>query len=615
MSIDNHIDDHVDSEIEQFLSKDTPKCFFTFAGAGSGKTRSLIKALEYLRRYRHSEFSLRSRKIAVITYTNAACDTILNRIQYDELFAVSTIHSFIWDLIKYRQYDIKEWIRGNLITEINDLTAKQNKVKTPNKTSQNRAEKIQYKKQRLEQLDHVKRFSYSPNGENTGYDSLNHAEVISMGAYFIGRYPIMQNILISKYPILLIDESQDTKKELIDALLHLYQMHKSQIIIGMFGDTMQRIYSDGKHDMASCIPEEWAKPTKKMNHRSAKRIVDLANAIRGTIDQQKQQARSDCPDGFVRLYIASSHAHKQHIEETVKEQMSQVTGQNPWECTSLILEHHMAASRMGFLDMFSPIYNGNGGEKVKTALLDGTLPEIALFTKIIRPLIEAVRNNKKFEVAKIVKQYSPLLRKSILAKTSKSQIECLKEASQAVQRLTTLWETGDPLCLDILAQVEASGLFEIPENLQGLSSLSKDDIEPSSLSFCFFNALKNVRFTQMECYDDYISQKTLFHTHQGVKGLEFPNVLVILDDNEAKGFLFSYDKLFGAKEESAKDIENSTEGKDTSISRTSRLFYVACTRAQKSLAIVAYTSNPNAVKHTAILNGWFNENEIILLEG
>ena len=147
MSIDNHLDDHVDSDIEQYLSENSPQCFFTFAGAGSGKTRSLIKALEYLRQNRRSEFSLYSRKIAVITYTNAACDTILNRIQYDELFAVSTIHSFIWDLIKHRQYDIKEWIRSNLIAEIDDLVGKQKKVKTPNKTSQNRADKIQHKQQ------------------------------------------------------------------------------------------------------------------------------------------------------------------------------------------------------------------------------------------------------------------------------------------------------------------------------------------------------------------------------------------------------------------------------------------------------------------------------------
>ena len=47
--------------------------------------------------------------------------------------------------------------------------------------------------------------------------------------------------------------------------------------------------------------------------------------------------------------------------------------------------------------------------------------------------------------------------------------------------------------------------------------------------------------------------------------------------------------------------------------RTTRLFYVACTRAERSLAVVAYTKDVEAVKGTAISNGWFSEDEIELL--
>ena len=37
-SIDDHVDDHVDQEIQACFSKENPKCFFVFAGAGSGNT-------------------------------------------------------------------------------------------------------------------------------------------------------------------------------------------------------------------------------------------------------------------------------------------------------------------------------------------------------------------------------------------------------------------------------------------------------------------------------------------------------------------------------------------------------------------------------------------------
>jgi DNA helicase II / ATP-dependent DNA helicase PcrA len=36
-------DDHVDDEIFKYLDIKDPKSFFMFAGAGSGKTRSLLK--------------------------------------------------------------------------------------------------------------------------------------------------------------------------------------------------------------------------------------------------------------------------------------------------------------------------------------------------------------------------------------------------------------------------------------------------------------------------------------------------------------------------------------------------------------------------------------------
>ena len=46
------------------------------------------------------------------------------------------------------------------------------------------------------------------------------------------------------------------------------------------------------------------------------------------------------------------------------------------------------------------------------------------------------------------------------------------------------------------------------------------------------------------------------------------------------------------------------------MSRTARLFYVACTRAEKSLAIIAYTENIDKVRNTLTDNNWFYNNEI-----
>ena len=138
--------------------------------------------------------------------------------------------------------------------------------------------------------------------------------------------------------------------------------------------------------------------------------------------------------------------------------------------------------------------------------------------------------------------------------------------------------------------------------------------QPESIKITALRKALSVPFTTLEKYFAYVSDNTRFATHQGVKGLEFPRVMVIMDDAEAKGFLFSYEKLFGAKPKTENDIKNEREGKDTSMARTSRLFYVACTRAQKSLAIIAYTQDSKAVKATAMKNNWFLNDEIIILE-
>lgn len=53
-----------------------------------------------------------------------------------------------------------------------------------------------------------------------------------------------------------------------------------------------------------------------------------------------------------------------------------------------------------------------------------------------------------------------------------------------------------------------------------------------------------------------------------------------------------------------------SEGKETGIDRTKRLFYVACSRAKSSLAIVAYTDNPAAIQQNIINYGWFEQDEI-----
>lgn len=608
---DHYIDDHVDREIESCFSASSPNNFFVFAGAGSGKTRSLINTLNFLDKEQGEKLLMKGKQIAVITYTNAACDEISRRLQYKSIFSVSTIHSFLWELIKNYQVDIKTWIMESVQKEIEELKQKQTKT-SRGKAGEKRAETIKKKTERLAKIRSIQKFSYNPNGDNVGYDSLSHSEVIKMSTEFIATEPTMQDILTSKYPILLIDESQDTKKELIDALLIVCEKYGEKFIVGMFGDTMQKIYNDGKDNLAKCIPDNWVKPVKIMNHRSAKRIVTLANSIRSSVDDQKQQARSDAEEGTVRLFITSKSNNKEYVEKRVAEMMVQDTGDIGWndeeDYKSLILEHHMAASRFGFSELYMPLSNS---KKFDTSLREGSIPELSILSKLVFPLLVAYQSGNDFEVAKIIRKNSPLLNKEVFITGLNNQVELLRKAEEAVELLMKLWNDGKvPTCLEVLKSIRDTGLFKVGNRVdEVLADYSQDENEKITA----LRTALSAPFYELERYALYVSDNTRFATHQGVKGLEFPRVMVILDDAQARGFLFSYEKLFGVKAQSDTDEKNAHDGKDTSITRTARLFYVACTRAKKSLAIVAYTENEEMVRDTALANGWFLENEIYIV--
>lgn len=621
---DNNVDNHVDDKINAYLSLDKPISFFLFAGAGSGKTGSLVKALKRLRKDSGERLRLQGQRVGVITYTNAACDEINHRLDFDPLVEVSTIHSFVWSLIGGFNIDIKQWLRITLPNEIADLEEKQRKGRA-RQVNLDRAKSIEIKQKRLIDLDNIKQFTYNPNGDNRGRDSLNHSEVIKIGADFLTNKPLMQTILINKFPILLIDESQDTNKHLMEAFLKVQHQQSERFCLGLFGDTMQRIYADGKRDLGKNLPPEWATPVKKMNHRCPRRIVKLINKIRSAVDAQEQSPRTDKEEGFVRLFILPSDtADKLAAEREIKQRMTAITGDPLWnsvdDVKTLILEHHMAALRMGFLEMFEPLYQI---DRLKTALLDGSLPGLRLFSQQVLPLVKAKQNGDEFAVAAIVRNSSPLLSKATLKELGEDQLSQLKKAREAVEQLIALWSNNDePHFLDILRCVSHTGLFEIPESLRPIAfrnEVEQKNAEQSSNEkdtnpiLDAWDKFLLTPFAQIKPYVDYVNGQAPFDTHQGVKGLEFPRVLVVMDDVEARGFTFSYDKLFGVKDKTKADIENERNGDDTGINRTRRLFYVTCSRAVKSLAIVAYTSDPNKVRDNVVREGWFESCEVEIL--
>lgn len=610
----NNIDLQVDETLEKCILSTPRKSFFLFAGAGSGKTYSLVLLLKKIHNSIGKDLLLQGKNVAVITFTNAATDEIINRLDYSPIFHISTIHSFVWEVIKYYQSDIKR-LYCSYIEE--DLKALEKKIKeTKNKTTKtylSSVEKLEYQKERLAKAQTIEKFVYNPNGSNPEYNALRHAEVIRISARMIIESRMLQRIIAQRYPILLIDESQDTKKELVDVFFEIQRNFTDIFTLGLLGDQKQRIYADGKENIEDSIPTEWEKPVKRMNYRCAKRIIQLANDIGRDIDiNAEQRPREDANDGFVRLFIIQQRdgLNKDEIEQNVMRIMSEQTRDEKWAAIDadvkvLTLEHMMAARRLGFSSFFAPLYKVS---KYQMTFLQGTVSEIEFFTKEILPIAESIKEDGRIAL-EILKKHSPLLSGQDTKNPYELYLKCREEAI----KVANLVNENETIRV-VVDEIIKSQLLIVPDVVKQAYMLNPSDIEDIvEEDIRAWVEVMDLPINMVRSYDDYVNHRSQFDTHQGVKGLEFDRVMVIIDDSEIRGFLFSYDKLFGVKDLSDADLKNKENGKETSIERTQRLFYVTCTRAKNSLAVVMYTNNSEGVKTETIKKGWFEESEIIVM--
>lgn len=610
----NNIDAQVDETLTKCILSTPRKSFFLFAGAGSGKTHSLVHLLKKIRDSIGKNLLLRGKNVAVITYTNAATDEIINRLDYSPIFHVSTIHSFVWDVIKYYQTDIKKLYCGYIVKDMEALSKKLDETKSKTtKTYLSNVEKLKYQKERLVKAQTIEKFVYNPNGSNPEYNALKHAEVIKISAQMIIENKMLQQIIAQQYPILLIDESQDTKKELVDAFFEIQKNFANIFTLGLLGDQKQRIYADGKENIESIIPAGWEKPVKSMNYRSAKRIIQLANTIGKDIDiHAEQRSREGADNGFVRLFVVQQRdgINKDEVEQIVMNTMSEYTQDEKWkgedaDVKILTLEHMMAARRLGFDSFFASFSKVS---KYQMTFLQGSVSEIDFFTKEVLPIAKSIKEDGRIAL-EILKKYSPLLSRQNAEKPYELYLRCREEAKKIAEIVN-----GNSTIRTVVDEIIKSQLLIVPDVVRQAYSLKPSDIEDTiEEELRAWVEVMDLPIDMVHKYDNYVNHRSRFDTHQGVKGLEFDRVMVIIDDSESKGFLFSYDKLFGVKDLSDRDKQNLSEGKETSIERTKRLFYVTCTRAKNSLAVVMYTNNPERVKTEAVSKKWFTENEIVTM--
>lgn len=595
----------VDSQIYEYIESNSS--FLLFAGAGSGKTRTLVNLLQQIKKTKKDEMLIRGQKVAVITYTNAACDEIQHRLKHDSLFTVSTIHSFAWELIKPFTEDIRIWKRTKLEAQVLKLEDKITNARKDATKAKYRIDKLK-KQTELDELNSVNDFIYSATQQLFGKGTLNHSDVIQICAYFLNQHELMRKVIANQFPIIFVDECQDTQKDLLQALIQTQEQLPEQITIGLFGDLMQRIYSDGYTDILENLPADWETPIKTENYRCPNRVRSLINKIRMLTDelQQAQPVDTNIIDGTVRLFVTDNAITDiTQFEQSVKNQMNEICDDEKWQndIQTLVLEHKMSAKRGDFLDFYEPLSKHTN---TKDSLLQGTGSIISFLREQLKPLIDAVSERDDFTIMRILEANCPRMQNNELLTSV-----VIKEVSESLNSFSLSLDINQHSTSEILLSIKHNELLEIPEKL--LVCIDFDDTEQNiSKSLIVWKEALKAPYVQLINYFKYIENGLGFSTHQSVKGLEYPRVLAVLNDSESGGSFFKYDKMLEATSLSTTDEKNILEGKETVLDRTRRLFYVICSRAQESLAIVVYSENPQAVKDYVVSEEWFTEEEVIL---
>lgn len=647
-----NLDAGVVDQICNLVTKESPCSFFLFAGAGSGKTRTLIEVLVRLTGL-HLEHEAglrfakhlreRARQIATITYTNNAVNEINGRLGVNPLVAVSTIHSFAWQMIQGFDDDIRAGLIDLIQAKIEEEDSQNlSRPKGPTKSSLERLAKW---KQEVKDIAATPHFTYTPDKLTFGPGALNHTQVIQLATHLLRTYPTLARILNDRHPLILIDESQDTMRDLLNALIEVEQSPKNSLRLGLIGDHRQRIYFDGHQDLPSTIPPNWERPMLRMNHRSQARIVKLINRIwTAELDGRTQQpsgalqeSRLERTGGAVRIFIGSAFdTDKPARERWCAEQMAELTGFDQWKrpvdgYRVLLLEHKLAARRGGFFALAEALEKVDREQvyKVDRGLMEGDttegISELRGFREPVWTIRSALACDGKVDeylIMEAVSKWSPLLASASLAEMgAPEQKRHLRTIRQHIESLLACWRDGaDPLLGDLVAVLHKTCIFPLHDNLKDWFSkhcageTSQLDEKEDRRLFGIHLAMSRP-WSELVAYFDYLENRTTYATHQGVKGSQFDHVMVVLDDEEAGGNFFSYDKLFGAEALSETDLKNVRESKETAIDRTLRLFYVTCSRPKDTLAVVYWSANANAARDRLINRDWFSNDEVIAIHG
>lgn len=591
------------------------KSFTVVSGAGSGKTTSLVDALDFVRKEFGKTLRRDGQRVACITYTKRACAVITERLGFDTLFEVSTIHSFLWQQINRYRNEIRAALKESLIPAKIEKHRERDNGGNSQRAREAR-ERIAELEHILDHLDDVAEFEYDDSQFSDFLEGkIGHDDVITLSAHLILNHALLQLLIGHRFPYIFVDEAQDTFEPVVTAFNVICEP-EGLPIIGYFGDPMQQIYDEGIGEFTG--PPGFVQINKEENFRSAASIIALANALRTDI-QQVPGPKNEFVSGSIKLVIVEAEdpagPRKRYTDEQLDraltrfdEALELIEWEDHDRAKRLYLVRQMIARRMGFLELHRLFTGDYASSRAKDEYEEGAHFLLRPFIDTLCPLINADREDAQRRLLDVLRDTSPAF--SVKGKLRENSLkEMLDMATSIIADLRTLWESGTNR--EVLEFTRDNNLASLSERLRShLERAPREeefdaDKHSEDKSDWLADAFLASRTDGLLDYADFATDSTAFSTQHGVKGEEYEDVLVVFDDVEAGWSKYSFTKLLTPGV--------AGEGTEGQMQRSRKLAYVCFTRAKVNLRIVLFSQRPDEARAELVSQGLFVDDQVQLV--
>ena len=527
--------DKVDERIIETLKGG--RSFRVEAGAGAGKTYSLNRVIEWIQANMWVKYSRKKQNVACITYTNAAVEVITERLSKNSFIIPSTIHSFAWNAIKqYQSYLV------TIVTTDTDFLTNEGDSFEVNEVT----------------------YTLGHRYKEKGVQYLYHDDVLKLFCKLLDNAKF-RRVFSDKYPLILIDEYQDSYKPIIERFVKYFIAENKTPQFVFFGDAWQTIYQSNK--ACGIIEHKNLEVIKKgANFRSSPRIVQLLNDIRPDLPQT---SAVDNFQGEVVVITCEDYNGERRTDrnfqgelpqEELKDRLNKICEkikQNTADSETLkilMITHKVLATQQGYEQLLSIINDG---------LRDKEDPFLLFFMDTVEPIyraLETLNMQLLFEILGI-KRY-PITKKS-----EKEKWKIFQE---------NLREAREKKAIDVIEVINEAKLIPLPPKLGELYQLYCNAPETIYSSNTSIQAFLELDYTQFISAIEFLYPEALFSTEHGVKGEEYDNVVFVI----SKGWNMYQFETYAPMINGKADIPS---GKLASFERNRNLFYVCCSRARKRL--------------------------------